>query len=189
MGRIADRAMHGEVEVRRWAAADGEELRDVILASAEHLRPRMPWVDEWFADNYDGEATVERWNRKWEEGGDLHAGVFVEDMIVGAVGLHDRMGPGGLEVGYWLAADWTGQGLMTIAVGLVTDLAFNDPQIEVVRIIHDVTNAPSSGIPRRLGFTLLGEREATGMQAAADVGIDCVWELRRSNWPGYANLA
>ena len=184
-----EQAEYGEVEVRRWAAEDAEELRDVIMGSAERLRPRLPWVDEWFADDYDALGKVAEWNEKWDAGADRHFGVFVEDMIVGAAGLHDRLGPGGLELGYWLADGWTGQGIMTIAAGLLTDLAFADPQIDHLRIIHDVTNLPSAGVPRRLGYTLLGDREATGMRAPDDVGIDCLWELRRADWPGYASLA
>jgi len=66
---------------------------------------------------------------------------------------------------------------------------FLDPQIDHLRIVHDVTNLPSAGVPRRLGYTLLGDREATGMRSPDDVGIDCLWELRRADWPGYASLA
>ena len=78
---------------------------------------------------------------------------------------------------------------MTIAAGLLTDLAFADLEIDQLRIIHDVTNFSSAGVPRRLGYTLLGDREATGLRALGDVGIDCMWELRRADWSGYVSLA
>ena len=170
-------------------AGDAEELHDVIVGSAERLSLRLPWVDEWLVNDYDAIGKIAEGNEKWDTGADCHFGVFVEDMVVGAAGLHDRIGPGGLELGYWLADGWTGQGIMAIATGLLTDLAYVDPQIDRLRIMHDVTNLPSAGVPRRLGYTLLGDREATGMRAPDDVGSDCMWELRRADWPGYVSLA
>lgn len=187
--RIADRAEHGDVVVRRWRHDDAEELRDAIIAGADHLGPRMPWVDEWFAADCDPPGTVERWNRAWEDGGDLVAAIEAEGELAGSAGLHWRIGPRGLEIGYYLFPAWTGRGLATIASGLCTDLAFLDPAIDVVRILHDVSNTSSEGIPRRLGYAFIEDVPSTRPQAPADVGVDRIWEVRRADWPGYASLA
>ena len=186
---IPDRASHGDVLIRRWEDDDGDALRDAVSDSAAHLGPRMTWVGEWSADDCDPAGTVRRWNRAWEEGGDLVAAIDVDGAIAGSTGLHWRIGPRGLEIGYYLFPAWTGRGLATIAAGLCTDLAFALPQIDVVRIVHDVSNRPSEGIPRRLGFALIGDVPSTRDQAPADVGEDRIWEVRRADWPGYASLA
>lgn len=187
--RIADAARFGEVEVRRWRPEDGAELRAVILASDAHLRPRMAWLDRWAPAECDPVATVDGWNADWEGGGDLHAGIFERGTIAGAVGLHRRLGPTGLEVGYWLGAHATGRGLATIAAGLATDLAFADPAIDHVRIAHDVTNVASEGIPQRLGYARVGEIACERALGPADTGMDLIWETTRAAWPGYASLA
>ena len=70
---IPDRASCGDVVVRRWEVEDGDALRDAIVAAADHLAPRMLWVGEWSAEDCDPAGTVRRWNRAWEEGGDLVA--------------------------------------------------------------------------------------------------------------------
>ncbi|MGI9117140.1 MAG: GNAT family N-acetyltransferase [Gaiellales bacterium] len=187
--RIADRAAYGDVVVRRWREDEADALRDAILASAQHLRPRMVWLDEWSAETCDPAGTVARWNRVWEDGGDLVAAIEVDGALAGSVGLHWRIGPRGLEIGYYLFPAWTGRGLATIASGLCTDLAFRDRAIDVVRILHDVSNGPSEGIPRRLGYALIEDAPSTRPQAPADVGVDRIWEIGRAAWPGYASLA
>ena len=187
--RIADVASHGEVEVRRWRPEDGDELRAVILTSDAHLRPRMAWLDLWAPVDCDPAATIIGWNAEWDDGGDLYAGIFERGTIAGAVGLHRRIGPTGLEVGYWLGAHATGRGLATIASGLATDLAFVDPTIDHVRIAHDVTNTASEGVPRRLGYARIGEIACERQLGPADTGTDRIWEVTRVAWPGYASLA
>jgi ribosomal-protein-serine acetyltransferase len=64
-----------------------------------------------------------------------------------------RIGPGGLEIGYWLHAASTGRGLATAAVAALVGQAFALPDIERVEIVHDQANIASGAIPRRLGFT------------------------------------
>ena len=187
--RIADAARLGDVEVRRWRPEDGAELRAVILASDAHLRPRMAWLDLWAPADCDPAATIDGWNAEWEAGGDLYVGIFDRGTICGAAGLHRRLGPEALEIGYWLGAHATGRGCATIAAGLLTDLAFVDPAIERVRIAHDVTNAESEGIPRRLDYALVGEIACERPLGPADTGVDRIWEVTRAAWPGYASRA
>ena len=187
--RIADAKTNGDVEVRRWRPEDGAEPRAVILSSDAHLRPRMVWLDLWAPADCDPAATIVGWNAEWDDGGDLYAGIFERGIIAGAVGLHRRLGPTGLEVGYWLSAHATGRGLATIASGLATDLAFADPAIDHVRIAHDITNEASEGVPRRLGYALIGEVACERALGPADTGTDRIWEITRAAWPGYASLA
>ena len=186
--RVADYGRHGDVEVRRWVESDADALRMAILGSIEHLRPYMPWTDDWLAPSFDPVAIIAEWTGYWETGGELFAGIFVGGEVVGSTGLRNRVGPGKLEVGYWLAADRVGRGVATVAAGIVTDLAFRDPLIEAVQIIHEVSNARSAGVPRRLGYRLLGTFPGTGVQTPVDYPA-CIWEVSRADWAGYASRA
>lgn len=86
-----------------------------------------------------------------------------ETRVLGAVGLERAedalsaiVGPGAIEVGYWLRADATGYGYATEATECLTELAFTRLGAQRVVICHDPANVASEGVPRRLGFHCLG---------------------------------
>jgi ribosomal-protein-serine acetyltransferase len=177
----ADPPSRWGVTVRRWHAQDAQALNDAVAASREHLLPWMPWAAE-------PPMTLERrlqlladWEREWRAGGDCVYGIFVDEQVAGGCGLHRRLGPDGLEIGYWLQAGFTGRGVMTTAAGLLTDVAFGVPGIAFVEIHHDKANARSGGVPRRLGYKLV--REVTREpEAPAEIGVECQWRLTREQW-------
>lgn len=171
----------GDVTVRRWRAQDAAALVDAVAASREHLLPWMPWAADPPEPLDQRRRRIRDWEREWRGGGDCVYGIFVGGAVAGGCGLHRRLGPGGLEIGYWLAPAFTGRGVMTVAAGLLTDAAFSVPGVEAVEIHHDRANERSAGIPRRLGYTLMRElpREP---QAPGEIGIDCQWVLTRERW-------
>ena len=69
-----------------------------------------------------------------------------------------RIGPGGLEIGYWVHRAWTRRGLATAATAALVDQAFRLPGVDRVEIIHDELNVASGKIPRKLGFTEIERR-------------------------------
>jgi RimJ/RimL family protein N-acetyltransferase len=86
-----------------------------------------------------------------------------EDALIALVG------PNAMETGYWLRADSTGHGYATEATACLTGLAFGILGAQRMVICHDPTNAPSEGVPRRLGFRLFGtvsDAVLPGRQAA-----------------------
>lgn len=50
-----------------------------------------------------------------------------------------------------------------------------------MEIHHDKANLASRGVPRKLGYRLIGERP-DAVDAPAEVGIDCIWRMDRSVW-------
>ena len=90
-------------------------------------------------------------------------------------GLHDRLGGGGLEIGYWLAPAATGRGLMTRIAGHLTDLALAFDGIERVEIHCDAANSKSAAIPERLGYRLDRIIDSDRPQAPGDTGRDMIW--------------
>ena len=94
--------------------------------------------------------------------------------LIGAISLMDRIGPGGLEIGYWLRTDATGRGVMTRATAAVTDLGLALPGIERIEIHCDAANVRSAAVPRRLGFRL-DRTEHSEPKAPGDSGLDQFW--------------
>jgi RimJ/RimL family protein N-acetyltransferase len=59
-----------------------------------------------------------------------------------------------VEIGYWINSRYTGQGLITEAVELLTRHAFSAWDVKRVEIRCDTENSKSAAIPKRLGFEL-----------------------------------
>ena len=63
------------------------------------------------------------------------------------------------EVGWMVLPEFQGRGLGKRAVRALLALARDDDRWKVVHAFPGVTNAPSNGICRSLGFTLVGQRD------------------------------
>ena len=172
----------GGLVLRRCHPADAEALYLAIVESREHLWPWTPWVTR--ASLEEERAVLVRWEEQWDAGGELQYGLFVGPLAVGSTALIPRIGPGGLEIGYWVHAAHTRRGYATSAAAALTSVAFTLPGIEMVEIHHDRANLASEGVPRKLGFVLVGEhpRPSSSPPAPADSGISRIWRMTRDRW-------
>jgi ribosomal-protein-serine acetyltransferase len=165
----------GEVTLRRWRVTDAPVLHQVVQEAMAHLEPWMPWV----AGGYPPEAaaaflasTVDR----WADGTEFNWAIFVSGRLAGAASLMARVGPGGLELGYWLHPDHVGRGVATRAASLLTAEAFRTGA-DRVEIVTDVANTRSAAIPRRLGFVVVDRRPPQEAVTSGEDGLDVVWRL------------
>jgi RimJ/RimL family protein N-acetyltransferase len=99
-------------------------------------------------------------------------------VIAGSCGLMARIGPGGMEIGYWVHRDYVRRGLATASTAALTSAAFALPDIDRVEIVHDELNGPSEAVPRKLGFTRAGQRTLDFVPEAG-TGLGIVWRLDR----------
>lgn len=178
---LPERIEGSELLVRRWVQDDAQILDQIVSESVEHLRPWMGWVTQEPMTIERRRELIRSWERDWRGGGDVILGVFRDGAAVGGTGLHRRLGPSGLEIGYWVHPAFLRQGIAAGASALVTDAAFTVPGIRFVEIHHDKANAASAAVPAKLGFTLVDERP-DGVEAPAEVGIECVWRMERDEW-------
>jgi RimJ/RimL family protein N-acetyltransferase len=160
--------------LRRHTLEDVEAMHDAIKASFAEIHLWMPWcVDPVRIEEQRG--FVENASAKWANGEAFNFGIFTADgRLIGAVSLMDRLGPGGLEIGYWLRTDATGTGVMTRAVDRLTRLGLGLPGIERIEIHCDEANLRSAAVPRRLGYRL-DRIEAEKIEAPAETGRGMVW--------------
>jgi len=178
MERPGELLTYAPAVLRRWRAADTDAVCDLVLGSLEHLRPWMPWAAEFGLP--DATRFTEQCEQDWESGAAFNYAITSGGAAVGSAGLIARIGPGGLEIGYWVQARCLRQGLATAAAAALVDAAFGLPGIDRVEIVHDEANVASSGVPRKLGFTKIARRpHPDGPQAPAESGTDVVWRLTR----------
>lgn len=167
--------------IRPWQASDAPALSAAITESIEHLRPWMPWIATEPRSLAERQSTIVEWERVRRAGGDMAFGMFIGAVVVGGCGLHRRLGPDGLEIGYWVHAAYVRRGFAARATAMLTSVAFSLPEVELVEIHCDRANHASQGVPRRLGFTLVGHR-AKPVQAPNETGFDEVWRMTRFDW-------
>ena len=165
----------GGVTLRRWREQDAPVLHRVVQESMAHLRPWVAWV----ANGYPPEAAaafVASAADDWEKGTAFNYAIFVSGRLAGAASLMARIGPGGLELGYWLHPDHVGQGVATRAASLLVAEAFRTG-VRRVEIVTDVANTRSGAIPKRLGFTVVDRRPPQEPITSGEDGLDVIWRL------------
>ncbi len=167
--------------LRPWRRQDVRGLDRAVTESVEHLRPWMPWARNEPVGLRARRAYVRGTRRSWRRGRDFPVGFFLEEEVVGAGGLHARVGPEALEIGYWVHRDHTDRGVATQAAAGLTTLGFTWPGIERIEIHHDEANAASRRVPQKLGFTLV-EKRPDPVESPAEIGICWVWTMERARW-------
>ncbi|MBL1088073.1 MULTISPECIES: GNAT family N-acetyltransferase [Streptomyces] len=166
-----------QVELRRWRTYDIEILDRLVNESRDHLLPWMPFAASH--DRKQGEEFLARCEEEWATGQTYYYAITSGGVEVGSCSLMRRIGPGGLEIGYWLHPDWTGKGLATMAAGALVAAGRRLPGIDRIEIHHDEANAASGAVARRLGFAEV-ERVSLpdGPETPHETGIDVIWRLQ-----------
>jgi RimJ/RimL family protein N-acetyltransferase len=161
--------------LRPPAVGDAEALATVVLANLDHLSPWMPWATQEKATVREEVAYAERMQQGWADGSEFAYLLTAPDGgIVGGFGLHRRIGPGGIEIGYWLAREATGQGLATAGARALTEAGLDLDDVERLEIHCDVTNLRSAAVPQRLGYRLTGTIDVAP-EAPAETGRRAIW--------------
>lgn len=168
---------NGAVLLRRWRRGDVDAVLRAVTESLDHLRPFLEFVSK----GYDRQAAIrflEESEAKWaDRTGFGYAIISTDGEVIGSCGLMPRIGPGGLEIGYWVHHEHTGRGIATRAVRALMDEAFRIGA-DYVEIAHDLANHASGAVPRRLGFTKVKQRPSP-KRAPASTGVDVVWRYHR----------
>jgi RimJ/RimL family protein N-acetyltransferase len=125
---------------------------------------RDPEISRWtrVPDNY-GERDAREWAaesaRQQRAGEGLHLLIVdaEDNRLLGSIGLHriDRE-ERRCELGYWLAREARGRGVMTGAVRLLSAWVFEALPVERIEITVDPANAASRVVAERAGYTFEG---------------------------------
>ena len=145
----------GGLRLHRRRSAHAPALNRAVRANLEHLRPWMEWAAEAPTRARTAELT-RAGTAAWEAGTDFMYLADLDDApgrVVGAFGLHGRIGPGALEIGYWVAARHVGRGIATAAAGALTEAALALPGIARVEIRCDQAPARPYRASSATGWT------------------------------------
>lgn len=160
--------------LRRAELGDDAALHDAVKASFTELHPWMPWCTDP-VEIADQRAFIERSVEQWESQASFNWFITGADgALIGSISIMDRVGPGAVEVGYWLRTDATGRGVVTRAAAWVTDTALGLAGVDRVEIHCDAANARSAAVARRLGYQL-DRTETVEPTAPGESGLKQVW--------------
>ena len=122
--------------VRCWEPRDAPLLKEAIDSSLDHLRPWMPWAQHEPQTLAEKVELLREFRGQFDLGADSVYAIFDsgDERVLGGTGLHPRIGPGGLEIGYWIRADAVGQGYATESTAALTRVAFEVVEVERVEI-------------------------------------------------------
>ncbi|MGF1426063.1 GNAT family N-acetyltransferase [Kitasatospora sp. LaBMicrA B282] len=165
----------GYLLLRRTPEHAGE-MNAVIIRNLAHLRPWMSWATGAPTMEHSTEATRRGW-QLWEAGSDFLYVLEHADRpgtVLGMFGLHRRVGPRAIEIGYWIDQEHTGRSLATNGAAALTEAALRLPDVDRVEIHVDAANTPSGRVPRRLGYRLdrVAQRPA---EAPAETDRKEIW--------------
>ena len=169
------------LEVRPYVLADAPALVRAVTSSLPELTQWMPWAKFEPQTVKQREELIVTWMAEWNAKKDFTFGIFSDSECVGGTGLHLRGDVGEVEIGYWIASQFTKQGFATRVSAALVDVAFGIPEVQRVHISHDIANVASQGVPQRLGFTILREYQREP-QAPGETGQVRLWCLTREEW-------
>jgi RimJ/RimL family protein N-acetyltransferase len=145
--------------LRPYRPRDAALAKEAVDSSLEHLRTFMEWA--WTAPEPESVVRdrLRDFRRSFDRGHDWIYGIFAPDEseVIGGCGLHRRIGPEALEIGYWIRASRVRRGYAFEAAAALTRVAFERCGAIRTEIHVDPTNLPSLGVAEKLGYV----RDAT----------------------------
>ncbi len=151
-----DTRIDDELRLRTLSEGDAEALFRVVDGNRDHLREWLPWLDA-NTTSHDSLAFIQATLRQEAANQGFTCAIEFRGRIVGIAGYHPiRWNNKSVEIGYWLARDAVGRGIMTRCCRVLISHAFTAYGLNRVQIPAAVGNRRSRAIPERLGFTLEG---------------------------------
>jgi RimJ/RimL family protein N-acetyltransferase len=140
--------------IRCWEPRDAPLLKEALDSSLDHLRPFMYWAHEEPQSVEKKAELLRSFRALYDTGESFIMGIFdrSEEQVLGGSGLHARIGPGALEIGYWVRASATRQGIATETSAVLTRVGLEICEADRIEIRIEPRNEASMGIPRKLGF-------------------------------------
>jgi ribosomal-protein-serine acetyltransferase len=154
--RITDRH-----ELRLLQATDAAELFALTDTNRVHLRQWLPWLD-YAKAVADTSNFIQSTLHQYADNQGFVAAICLDRAIVGVIGFNRLEWPSRIgHIGYWLAADHQGKGLMTRSCEAMVDYAFRTMHLNRLVIACALDNQRSRSIPERLGFQYEGAARET----------------------------
>ncbi|UTF58601.1 GNAT family N-acetyltransferase [Gilvimarinus sp. DA14] len=142
-----------QVSLQPVMVADAAEIFALVDSNRLHLRQWLPWVDATttLTDMQKFLADASQDNK---QGRDATFCVVHAASKVGICSLNAiNKSPGQARIGYWLAEDYCGQGIMSRSVNSLCQFGFAVLKLHTLILCAAEHNEKSRAIAERLGFS------------------------------------
>lgn len=126
------------------------ELHQLIENNRGYLREWLPWLDniKLISDTANFIGSISH------SGSAPHFGVFHQGKLCGMAGFHEIEAQANVGViGYWLAQNYAGKGIISAAVKELLEIGFKKLKLEKIEIRCAKGNVRSRSVAQGLGFT------------------------------------
>ena len=142
-----------DLELRSLKLEDAEALFELTEQNRSYLREWLSWLDENKTVE-DTKEFIRAASERLEKGTGGEFGIWYQGQIAGCIGLPQlKKDHRKAAIGYWLAEEFQGYGIMTEVVKALINYLFNELKLNRVEINCALGNEKSCAIPQRLGFT------------------------------------
>ena len=144
------------IELRLFDEKYAEESFSVVQENYEHLHTFLHWATEDNSVEKTREA-IRQSRIDFAKNEGISCLVFYQGKIIGAIALMNiNRDSKRAEIGYWLAKQQQGKGIITKCCRVLIEYAFGELEMNRIEIRCATENKRSCAIPERLGFTLEG---------------------------------
>lgn len=173
--------LDNELSLKLKDHEDSAELFELIEASRTHIAEWMSWVHQ-IKNQQDVLKNIERDLLDYSRQKGMHCLILYRGRIVGSASLkYFDWGVKSAEVGYWIAPDYQGKGIISRAAQALTDYGFDHYKLDKIEIWAAEENHRSRSVPERLGFVLEGMRRANERINGRSHNM-MIYGLLRSEW-------
>jgi ribosomal-protein-serine acetyltransferase len=146
-----------ELSLKLIDLRDAERVFALTNNSRAYLREWLPWVDTT-VKLADTKSFIQSCLKGFADNKSLNTVILYKDEVVGVAGYNSIDWSNKIAyIGYWLGAEYQGNGIMTRVAKALTDYAFKELHVNKVEIRAAVDNHKSRSIPERLGYVEEGK--------------------------------
>jgi ribosomal-protein-serine acetyltransferase len=173
--------LDNEILLRPYVESDAEKIVAAVKTNYEHLHPFLLWI----TPDYDLDGAkqfIEDSRKAAEEKKRLGFGIFENEELIGSIGFNKFDWDGKrTEIGYWLAKDVSGKGIITKACKMLINYAFHELEMNRIEIRCATENIKSAAVPQRLGFKLEGVLRQTLLRHS-QLYDEAIYGLLKEDW-------
>lgn len=145
-----------DLELRPLHVGDASAVLEALEISSKELHQFMPFIyyPQTLESQYRRIAT--NLSKYWL-GEDFGFGIFKQQTgdFLGGTGLHSRsLNPKCLEIGFWISTPYTGRGLASLVVKILSVYGFSYLGLERIQCGHDENNLASARVNDKCGFEI-----------------------------------
>lgn len=170
--------------LRCFRREDAPAFRALIDRNNQHLRPWIPWMRDEPMALPDTAHRLGQFRKNFVLKKEFRYAVLRRDnkRMIGLAGLHTRVGPEVLEIGYLLDRGEAGNGFALETSMALVRVAFELHRIARVEIHCAPENRVSARIPEKLGFEHETTREKHTLDSEGVLRDSMVWRLAEQQY-------